>query len=69
MDSMSGRTAATLLGVLGAVALGLLIKWRSVHKDNSVHATGHVDIDDDLAAEIIKRAKPQFERARDLYAY
>jgi hypothetical protein len=75
---MSGRTAATLLGVVGAAALGIFINMRRARKartgimlepKSSVRSPGHVDIDDDAAAEIIKRAKPELERARELYAY
>jgi hypothetical protein len=71
MDSMSGRTAATLLGVVGAAALGIFFESRRVRKarSGSVRGPEHIDIDDDAAAEIIKRAKPEFERARELYAY
>jgi hypothetical protein len=78
MDSMSGKTAATLLGVVGAATLGIFIKWRSVRKARpgtmliprgSVRSPGLIEIDDDAAAEIIKRAKHEFERARELYAY
>lgn len=78
MDSMSGRTAATLLGVVGAAALGIFINVRRVRKartgimiepKSTVRGPEHVNIDDDAAAEIIKLAKPEFERARELYAY
>jgi hypothetical protein len=78
MDQMSGRTAATLLGFVGAAALGIFIESRRVRKartgivlepKGSVRSPGNINIDDDKAAEIIKRAKPEFERARELYAY
>jgi hypothetical protein len=75
---MSGRTAATLLGFVGAAALGIFIESRRVRKartgivpepKSSVRSPGNINIDDDKVAEIIKRAKPEFERARELYAY
>jgi hypothetical protein len=75
---MSGRAAATLLGFVGAAALGIFIESRRVGKartgimlepKSSVRGSEHINIDDDAAAEIIKRAKPEFERARELYAY
>lgn len=78
MDYMSGRTAATLLGFVSAAALGIFIESRRVRKartgimlepNNSLPGTGRINIDDDAAAEIIKRAKPEFDRARELYAY
>jgi hypothetical protein len=76
MDDMSGRKT-TLLGVAGAAALGIFIKWRQVRKARApimlkpatVRSPRRINIDDDAAAEIIKRARPEFERARELYAY
>jgi hypothetical protein len=75
MDLMSGRTTVTLLIFVGAAALGMFIESRKARnaragimlEPNS--DPDRVRIDDDAAAEIIKRAKPQFERARELYAY
>lgn len=78
MDYMSGRTLGTLLGFVGAAAIGIFVESRKARKartginldpKHSVQGSGGVNIDDDAAAEIIKRAKPEFERARDLYAY
>jgi hypothetical protein len=75
---MSGRVTA-LLGVVGAAALGIYIKARWSRRGPSdvlgpgssvpIPSAGRVDIDDDAAAEIIKRARPELERARGLYAY
>jgi hypothetical protein len=78
MDYMSGRTAATLLGVVGAAALGIFMESRKAHKartgitlepKSSLQGPAGINIDDDAAAEIIKRARPEFERARESYAY
>ena len=75
---MSGRTAATLLGFVGAAAIGIFVESRKARKardgimlepQSSVRGPGRITIDDDAAAEIIKRAKPEFERARESYAY
>jgi hypothetical protein len=75
---MSGKTAATVLGLVGAAAVGIFFKVRKAHKaqsavvvetESSFRSSDAIDIDDDAAAEIIRRAKPEFERARELYAY
>jgi Arc/MetJ family transcription regulator len=34
----------------------------------SIRSPRRIDIDDDAAADIIKRARPALERARELYA-
>jgi hypothetical protein len=77
MDYMSGRVTA-LLGVVGVAALGIYIKARWSRRAPSdelgpkrsvpVASAGRVEIDDDAAAEIIKRARPELERARESYA-
>jgi hypothetical protein len=71
---MSGRLTA-LFGVLGATALGVWLKSRqrrsatipeeSVPLSIAESAQGMlmIDIDDDTAAEIIKRNRPALERA------
>lgn len=78
MEYMSGRTAAALIGFVGAAALGIFIESRRVRKarsgnmvepKSSARGPEHINIDDDAAAEIIKRAKRELERARELYAY
>jgi hypothetical protein len=75
---MSGRTAATLLGFVGAAAIGIFVESRKANKartatmlepKSSAQGSERVSIDDDAEAEIIRRAKPEFERARQLYAY
>ena len=75
---MSGRTAATLLSVIGAAALGIFVESRKAHKartgiviepDSSLRSAERINIDDDAVAEIIKRAGPGFARARESYAY
>ena len=76
---MSGRATA-ILGISGAAALGIWIKVRRKRRASSGrlerHTSGYrgnlrrlssIDIDDDTAAEIIKRARPELERARALY--
>ncbi len=78
MDYMS-RKATALLGVFGAAALGVYIESRRARRASSgmlepqsslsIRNAGHVDIDDDEAADIIRRARPALERARELYAY
>jgi hypothetical protein len=78
MDYMSGRTAATLLGFVSAAALCIFIESQRVRKartvimlepKRSVRGPEQVPIDDDAAAEIIRRANPELERARKLYGY
>jgi len=70
---MSRRTTA-VLGALGAVAMGIFMKWRRFHPKPvdpldllglpPVHVPGAIVIDDDTAAEIILRARSELERAR-----
>ncbi len=69
-------TAATLLAFVGAAAIGIFIESRKVRKahagimvepGSALRGPESVSIDD-AAAEIIRRAKPEFERARELYA-
>ena len=74
---MSGRTKA-LLGIFSAAAMGVWIKLqrraptetlepqRSVSRPNSKRLYS-IQIDDDTAAEIIKRVRPSLERARQSY--
>jgi hypothetical protein len=78
MNYMSGKTAATLMGFVGAAALGIFIESRRARKartgiqvepKSSASSPEQINIDDDAAAEIIRRAKSEFERARELYAY
>ena len=75
---MSGKATA-LLGIVGAATLGIYFKWRH-HKrvpgdvlepgnSESLRRPRSIEIDDDAAAEIIKRARPALERARELYAW
>jgi hypothetical protein len=75
---MTGRTVATLMGLVGAAALGIFVESRKARKaqagiliepQSSSHGPECINIEDDAAAEIIKRARPEFERARELYAY
>jgi hypothetical protein len=78
MGYMSGRVIA-LSGAVGAAAVGIYIKWRLARKASSnmvepqssvpTRRPGSIDIDDDAAADIIMRARPELERARELYAY
>jgi hypothetical protein len=71
---MSGRMAA-LLGIVGAAAVSAWVQIKRRHHatswvSSSVGQRSHglliVDIDDDTAADIIKRAKPELERAREV---
>ena len=78
MGLMSGKVTA-ILGIAGAATLGIYWKFRHARRrhtstlehERSVSAgnPGRIDIDDDAAAEIIKRARPELERARLLYGY
>jgi hypothetical protein len=78
MAYMSGRAIA-VLGAVGAGAIGIYIKWRHTRREPSdllapesrvlISGAGRIDIDDDAAADIIMRARPALERARELYAY
>ena len=73
---MSGK--ATALGIVGAAALGIYFKWRHLRRAPSdvlesqssapLRGSRRIEIDDDAAADIIKRARPALERARELYA-
>ncbi len=65
------------MAFVGAAAIGIFIGSRKVRKayaeimlepEGSLRGPESVSIDDDAAAEIIRRAKPEFERARELYA-
>jgi len=76
---MSGR-ATVILGIFSAVAMSIWIKIRRTRRVRRGRLEPHspayrwdpqwlysFDIDDDTAAEIIKRARPALERARALY--
>jgi len=76
---MSGR-ATVILGIFSAVAMSIWIKLRRTRRVRRGRLEPHspayrwdpqwlysIDINDDTAAEIIKRAWPAFERARALY--
>ena len=65
---MSGRAIA-LLGAVCVAALGIYIKSRRAGGAASdlLHF-GRIEIDDDAAADIIKRARPALDQARELYA-
>ena len=73
MSYMSGKTTA-LLGIVSAVALGIYFKWRrhtgvlEPKSSVSIRSPRRIDIDDDAAADIIKRLRPALERGRELYA-
>ena len=77
MGCMS-RKATALLGIVGAAALGIYFKCGRPRRARSgvleptssvsIRSTGRIDIDDDAAADIIKRARPALELARELYA-
>jgi hypothetical protein len=70
MDYMSGKAIA-LMGIVGAAALGIYFKWRSPRREPSGRLEPNprrIDIDDDTAADIIRRARPALERACELYA-
>ena len=78
MDYMSGKATA-LLGIAGAAAVGIYFKWRRPRRVSSdgiepkgsvsFRSSRRIEIDDDAAADIIKRARPALERARELYAW
>ena len=74
MDYMS-RKATALLGIVGAAAVGIYFKWRrsrrvpSDVRSASTFCSRRIEIDDDAAADIIMRAKPALERARESYAW
>ena len=78
MGLMSGKVTA-ILGIAGAATLGIYWKFgharrkqsSTVERERSLPAgnRARIDIDDDAAAEIIKRARPELERARLLYGY
>jgi len=70
---MSGKATA-LLGIAGAAAVGIYFKWRWPRRTSSdapqpKRGRQRIEIDDDAAADIIKRARPALERARELYAW
>ena len=77
MDYMSGKATA-LLGIVGAATLGIYFKWRHLRRAPSdvleskssafIRSPRRIEIDDDAAAAIIKRAQSALERARQLYA-
>jgi len=66
---MSGRIAM-IVGILGGAAL---VTWLNAGRRRSPAGAnqsgaldvGSIDIDDDTSAEIIKRARPALERARE----
>ena len=74
---MSGKATA-LFGIIGAAALGIYFKSRRSARVPSgglepkvsvfMPRARSIEIDDDAAADIIKRARPALERAYDLYA-
>jgi hypothetical protein len=71
MVYMSGKATA-LLGIIGAAAVGIcfqLRRPRRVLSDVRGAESQRIEIDDDVAADIIKRARPALERARELYAW
>jgi hypothetical protein len=78
MDYMSGKATA-LLGIVSAATLGIYFKWRHLRRTPSdvlesqssafVRSSRRIEIDDDAAADIIKRAQPALKRARQLYAW
>ena len=76
MDYMSGKA---LLGIVGAATLGIYFKWRHLRRTPSdvleskssafIRSPRRIEIDDDAASAIIKRAQSALERARQLYAW
>ena len=78
MDYMSGK-ATVLFGIVGAAAVGIYFKWRRPRRASSdvleptssvsIRSPRRIEIDDDAAADIIKRARPALERARESYAW
>ena len=74
---MSGKATA-LFGIIGAAALSIYFKWRRPRQapsgvlepksSVSIPSPRRIEIDDDAAADIIKRARPALERAYQLYA-
>ena len=77
MEDMSGKLT-TLLGIVGITGLGIYFTSRGsrrvpskVSPKPSMSSGGarSIDIDDDAVAEIIRRARPALERARQLYAW
>jgi len=78
MEDMSGKVTA-VLGIVGAATLGIYFKWRHRRRvpsdvlesrsSASLRSPRRIEIDDDAAADIIKRARPSLERARESYAW
>jgi len=76
MDYMSGKATA-LLGILGGAALGFYIQKRRTRRapveifdpkrSVCIGRARRIEIDDDTAAEIIRRARPALERAVEVY--
>jgi hypothetical protein len=62
------NTYAKVVALLGFAALGTWIALRRTHRSASACRTvqSAVEIDDDTAADIIRRALPALERAREL---
>jgi hypothetical protein len=71
MVYMTGKATA-LCGVIGAAAVGMYFQLRRPRRvllDVRKVESQRIDIDDDAAADIIRRARPALERARELYAW
>jgi hypothetical protein len=73
MDYMTGKATA-VLGIVGAAAVGIYFKWRRPRRASSdvpepKSSRRRIEIDDDAVADIIKRARPALERARESYAW
>jgi len=71
MVYMSGKATA-LLGIISAAAVGIYFQLRRPRRalsDVRTVESQRIEIDDDSAADIIKRARPALERARELYAW
>jgi hypothetical protein len=73
MDYMTGKATA-VLGIVGAAAVGIYFKWGRPRRASSdvpepKSSRRRIEIDDDAVADIIKRARPALERARESYAW